>query len=118
MTDLNLRGNDIIKLLKENDKAGGRALRFLMLEQTADEQAVKRSRHENKRGFNKGDAKRGTEDGKYFEANGTLTPAQLLYWREPIHRTNGKPTFRIAVYWHQLLIQSYRNHHARMKMAA
>lgn len=118
MADQNLRGMDIVNLLKRNDRAIGRALAFLLLEQTHDEQAIRRSRHENKRGFNKADALKGTEHAQFFNKNGHLTPEMIAYWREPIRRTNGAPTIRIAIYWHQLLIQAYRNGRGQSQMAA
>jgi hypothetical protein len=117
MTDLNLRGRDIVNLLRTKEAAVARALIVLNEFQTADEQAVRRSRHENEQGFTKADAKKGTEHAYYFAKNGYLTDEMLAYWRAPVKNTNGKPTFRIAIYWRQLLQVAYRKHHAQERLA-
>ena len=112
MTDLNLRGADIVNLLRTNNKAIGRALIVLADFQTTDEHKVLASLHTNKSGFTKADAKRGTDDAYYFAKNGELTAEMIEYWRAPIFNTNNKRTFRIAIYWRQLLREAYRKHYA------
>ena len=98
-----LRGRDIVQMLRENDKAVGRALLFLYSQQTADEQAVKDSKWLNRRGFRPQDAKAGSTAAEFFEKNGYLTEDMLAYWRG---RT--KEGMRIAIYWKQLLREAYR----------
>jgi hypothetical protein len=97
------KGTAIVAWLKNNDTAIGRALVVLRNEQTNDELDVLASKHLNRRGFKKADAKRGTLDADFFEQNGYLTAEQLAYWRTPT-----KQGQRLTVYWRQLVAAAYR----------
>lgn len=89
---------DIVTLLKNNDKAVGRALVVLKDRQTADEQVTKTTKHHNGRGFRPCHARMGTSMAKFYEARGYLTAKQLAYWR-----VEGKEGMRIAIYHRQLM---------------
>lgn len=90
---------DILDMLAVDDKAVGRALVALKKRQTPEERTSYSTRSQNGRGFMPGDARPGQGMAEYFEKRGTLTPAQLAYWRAPIQRCPS----RIAAYWAQLL---------------
>lgn len=53
-------------LLATNDRAVERALVLLYKRQTIDEQSSKETRHKNGRGFNAGDARKGTYMAEYI----------------------------------------------------
>lgn len=89
----------IVALLKTNDKAIARALVALNARQTADEQASENTRHHNGMGFRPCHARMGTSMAKFFERNGYLTPKQINYWRLPMK--GGK--MKIEIYAGQLL---------------
>ncbi len=94
-----LKKEDIIKLLKTDDRAVARALLVLHSRQTLDEQAAESTHHHNGRGFRACDARVGSSMAKFFERHGFLTARQLAYWRAP----NKRGVMRIACYWAQLL---------------
>ena len=89
----------IIELLETNDLAVGRALARLYQNQTFDEQTQKDVKYRNNKGFRPCHARRGTEMAEYFKARGSLTPAQVRYWRVRDKQGN----MRIGIYATQLL---------------
>jgi hypothetical protein len=93
-----LTGNEIVEMLRTNDKAVCRALVVLNERQTADEQAVEHTKHRNYRGFRPCHARMGTSMAKFYLKKGYLSPRQIAYWRK-----EGKEGMRIAIYWRQLL---------------
>jgi tRNA(Ile2) C34 agmatinyltransferase TiaS len=95
---MNMTGDDIINLLRVNDKAVARALVVLKNRQTVDEQRAQVARHQNGRGFRPAHARMGTSMAEFYERNGYLSPKQIAYWR-----SEGKQGMRIAIYWRQLL---------------
>jgi len=90
---------DIVQLLKINDKAVARALVVLTQRQTDSEQATKETRFRNGEGFRPCHAHMGTSMANFFASRGFLTPKQIAYWR--CLDKNGK--MRIEVYANQLL---------------
>lgn len=90
--------DDIVKLLKTNDKAVARALVVLNERQTADEQTQENTKYLNGQGFRPCNARMGTSMANFYLKNGFLTPKQVAYWRKPIK--GGK--MRIEVYAGQL----------------
>ena len=91
--------NEIIELLRTNDKAVARALVVLTERQTADEQRSENTKYDNGRGFRPCHARMGTSMSKFFKVRGYLTPKQIAYWRVP--QKDGK--MRIEIYAGQLL---------------
>lgn len=91
--------NEIIELLRTNDKAVARALVVLTERQTADEQRSENTKYDNGRGFRPCHARMGTSMSKFFKARGYLTEKQIAYWRVP--QKDGK--MRIEIYAGQLL---------------
>ena len=108
---MNLTGTDIIRLLETNDKAVARALVVLKNRQTADEQSMEATTHQNGRGFRPCHARMGTSMAKFYERNGYLSPKQIAYWRK-----RGKEGMRISIYWRQLLAEAHAK--AALKAAA
>lgn len=100
---MELTGNDIVNLLRTNDKAVVRALVVLNERQTTDEQNSERTKHRNDRGFRPCHAKMGTSMAKFYKRNGYLSPKQIAYWRK-----EGKEGMRIAIYWRQLLAEAHK----------
>lgn len=90
---------DIINLLKTNDRAVARALVVLTQRQTATEQASEHTINRNGEGFRPCHARMGTSMAKFFERNGYLSPKQIAYWRQP--QRDGRA--RIEIYAGQLL---------------
>jgi hypothetical protein len=91
--------NQIVELLRDNDRALYRALVVLNQRQTADERASETTRYTNGRGFNAAHAKRGTSMANFFLRAGFLTPKQKAWWRAP-EAKGGE--MRIAIYAGQL----------------
>lgn len=91
---------EIIELLRTNDRAVARALVVLNERQTADERTSESTRYRNGRGFNAAHAKRGTGMANFFLRAGFLTPKQLAWWRAPAEQGG---CMRIALYVNQLL---------------
>jgi len=89
----------IIQLLKTDDRAVARALLVLSARQTADEQAAETTRYLNGRGYRPCHARMGASMSKFFERNGYLSPKQIAYWR--VKDKTGK--MRIEIYAGQLL---------------
>jgi hypothetical protein len=90
---------DIIELLRTNDKAIARALVVLTERQTADEQTVQGTKYLNGRGYRPCHARMGTSMSKFYLRTGYLSPKQVAYWRHE----NDKGIMRIAIYANQLL---------------
>ena len=90
--------DEIVELLRTNDRALARALVVLNERQTADEQIQEETRVQNGQGFRPCNARMGTSMAKFFLARGFLTPKQIAYWRKPIK--GGK--MRIEIYAGQL----------------
>ena len=90
---------DIIALLKTNDKAVARALVALNERQTDSEQASEETRFRNGQGFRPCNARMGTSMANFYQKRGYLTAKQLAYWRMP----NKEGKMRIEVYANQLL---------------
>lgn len=91
--------DEIIKLLKTNDKAVARAVYVLNERQTASEQTSAATINHNGIGFTPADARMGTSMAQFYARNGYLTPKQIAYWRKP--NVRGVP--RICKYASQLL---------------
>jgi hypothetical protein len=89
----------IVTLLRSNDKAIARALLVLNERQTMDEQISENTRHQNGRGFRPCHARMGSSMAKFYARNGYLSPKQISYWRNP--QRDGK--MRIEIYAGQLL---------------
>jgi hypothetical protein len=104
---MNLTGTDIVKILRNNDRAVARALVVLKNRQLESEQRLLDSVVKNNRGFRPCHAKKGTEMANFYEKNGYLTYEQIAYWRKI-----GKQGMRISIYWKQLL------HEAHLKVNA
>jgi hypothetical protein len=64
-------------LLTTNDKAVERAMVVLFDRQTHDEKATEETRHHNNRGFNHGDAKKGTYMARWVLSGRQLTGKHL-----------------------------------------
>jgi len=94
-----LTKENLLNLLKTNDKILARALVVLNQRQTSDEQATEGTRYQNGRGFRPCHARMGTSMAKFFERRGYLSPKQIAYWRE----TDKSGAMRIGIYWAQLL---------------
>lgn len=109
---MELTGNQIVNMLRTNDKAVARALVVLFERQTADEQATEHTRHHNGRGFRPCHARMGTSMAKFYLQRGFLTPKQIAYWRR-----EGKEGMRIAIYWKQLLDAAHRKQAAKAMAA-
>ena len=89
----------IVELLRTNDKAVARALVVLTARQTADEQASEQTRYLNGQGYRPCHARMGASMSKFFEARGFLTPKQIAYWR----MKDKTGSMRIGIYAGQLL---------------
>lgn len=105
---MNLTGNDIIEMLRTNDKAVCRALVVLYEHQTEDEKHSENTRHDNGCGFRPCHARIGTSMAKFYLNRGFLTPKQIAYWRK-----EGKEGMRIAIYWRQLLNAAHKKQAAK-----
>ena len=90
----------IIELLKTNDKAVARALVALNARQTDSEQATEETRVRNGQGFRPCNARMGTSMANFYQRRGYLTAKQLAYWRKP----NSKGQMRIEIYAGQLAL--------------
>lgn len=90
---------DIIDLLRTNDKAIARALLVLNERQTADEQVTEDTKYRNGQGFRPCHARMGSSMAKFYARTGYLSPRQVAYWRQP--QKDGK--MRIGIYAGQLL---------------
>lgn len=90
----------IVELLKTNDKAIARALVVLNARQTDSEQAKHETRYLNGEGFRPCHARMGTSMAHFFETRGFLSPKQVAYWR--VKDRTGK--MRIEIYAGQLLV--------------
>lgn len=93
-----LTKDQIVHLLKTNDKAVARALVVLNSRQTAEEQATENTRFLNGAGFRPCHARMGTSMAKQFERKGYLSQKQINYWRV-LDKTG---SMRIGIYWKQL----------------
>lgn len=93
-----LSKDQILELLKTNDKAVARALVLLNNRQTADEQAIQGTRYLNGMGFRPCHARMGTSMATFYQRNGYLSPKQVSYWRA----TDKTGAMRIGLYWHQI----------------
>ena len=93
-----LNKDQIVALLKTNDRAVGRALLVLKANQTLDEQCAEDTKYRNDRGFRPCHARMGTSMAKFFEHRGFLSPKQVAYWRREMADGN----MRIGIYWRQL----------------
>lgn len=91
---------DIVELLKRNDKAVARALVALNARQTDSEQAAEETRYRNGQGFRPAHARMGTSMANFYQRRGYLTTKQIAYWRK-LDRT-GK--MRIEIYANQLML--------------
>jgi len=94
-----LSKDELLVLLKTNDKAVARALVVLNNRQTLDEQATQGTRYLNGMGFRPCHARMGTSMAKFYERTGYLTPKQVSYWRS----TDKSGAMRIGLYWRQIL---------------
>jgi hypothetical protein len=94
-----LTKDELLNLLKTNDKAVARALVVLNNRQTADEQATQGTRYLNGMGFRPCHARMGTSMAKFYLQRGFLTPKQIAYWRA----TDKSGSMRIGLYTRQLL---------------
>jgi hypothetical protein len=99
-----LTKEQIVQLLKDDDRAIARALVVLTARQTADEQATEQTRHLNGRGYRPCHARMGVSMSKFFERNGYLSSKQIAYWRI-VDKTG---SMRIGIYAGQLLEEAHR----------
>lgn len=90
---------EIVHLLKTNDKAICRALVVLTERQTTDEKLAETTKYHNGRGYRPCHARMGTSMSQFFLRAGFLSPKQIGYWRRPMK--GGK--MRIEIYAGQLL---------------
>lgn len=90
----------IVQLLKTNDKAVARALVALNARQTADEQSQETVKYQNGMGFRPCHARMGTSMATFYSRNGYMSPKQLAYWRT----TDKTGKMRIEIYAGQLLM--------------
>lgn len=90
---------EIVELLRTNDKAVGRALLRLRQNQTASEQISKTTKVDNGVGFRPCHARMGTEMAEFFARTGYLSKKQANYWR--VKDKTG--AMRIGIYANQLL---------------
>ena len=95
---MELTKENIINLLRTNDKAIGRALVVLYNNQTFDEKQHQDVKHHNNKGFRPCHARVGSSMAEQFIRRGSLTPAQVRYWR-----VAGKEGMRIGIYTRQLI---------------
>ena len=93
-----MQKEDIINLLRINDRAVMRALIVLNQRQTTDEQISENTKYRNNRGFRPCHARLGTSMAKYASKWGKLTEKQVAYWRV----TDKTGNMRIGIYWRQL----------------
>lgn len=89
----------IVRLLRTNDRAVGRALSALNRRQTQTEQVSQATINRNGRGFRPAHARMGTSMAQFYERTGYLTTRQVDYWR----RTMRDGKMRIEIYANQLL---------------
>jgi hypothetical protein len=90
--------DNIVQLLRQNDRAVGRALVALAERQTAEDDPLDLGFRAG-RGFRHCHTRLGTNMAKFFQEHGHLSPGQLAYWRE--RQRDGRS--RIEVYANQLL---------------
>lgn len=90
---------EIVHLLKTNDKAVCRALVVLTERQTTDEKRDENTKYANGRGYRPCHARMGTSMSEFYLRAGFLSPKQIAYWRRPMK--GGK--MRIEIYAGQLL---------------
>lgn len=88
----------VIELLRNNDKAVGRALLSLNARQTSDERRDETTKHHNGQGFRPCHARMGTSMAQFYAQHNYLSPKQLAYWRRPMK--DGKA--KIEIYAGQL----------------
>lgn len=93
-----LTKEQIVNLLKTNDKAICRALVVLNERQTYTEQSSEATLNRNGRGFRPCHARMGTSMAKFYQKRGYLTEKQIAYWRREMADGN----MRIGIYWKQL----------------
>lgn len=102
MAILSLEG--IVELLMRDDETGrkavGRALLALNERQTNDEQIEGETKYDNKMGFQKCHARRGTSMANYFRIHGKITDKQWKWWTST---APGGKRPRILIYAGQLL---------------
>ncbi len=91
--------DEIVGLLRSNDRAIIRALQVLNARQTSDEQISETTNHHNGRGFRPCHARMGTSMANFYNRYGRLSPKQIAYWR--IENARGK--MKIEIYAGQLL---------------
>lgn len=89
----------IVEMLRSNDKALARALVVLNRNQTATEQASESTINRNGMGFRPCHARMGTSMANFYSRRGYLSPKQVAYWRKT--QRDGK--MRIEIYAGQLL---------------
>lgn len=89
----------IVELLRTNDKAVARALVVLTARQTNDEQVSEQTRYLNGRGYRPCHARMGASMSKFFEQRGYLSSKQIAYWRAK----DKTGSMRIGIYAGQLL---------------
>lgn len=96
---ISLTRENIVTLLKNNDKAVCRALIVIYNNQTFDEQSEEHTTHHNGVGFSGFDAEIGTKMATFYISQGYLTPKQIAVWRKVDRYGN----IRIGKYWKQLI---------------
>lgn len=90
----------IIEVLRNNDRAVARALVLLNNRQTSEERIQGRVTVADGRGFNAAHAKRGTGMANFYLRTGFLTQRQLAWWRAPVTKSG---VSRIELYAEQLV---------------
>lgn len=89
----------VIEMLKTNDKAVARALVALNARQTASEQRTEGTMYQNGEGFTPADARMGTNMANFYIKFNRLSEKQIAYWRKP----NARGVPRICKYANQLV---------------
>ena len=74
--------NDIVRLIKTNDRAVDRAMVAIYRRQTADEKRSSTTRHDNARGFSSADAGKGSYYARWVLNGNRLTGQHLRQARK------------------------------------
>jgi hypothetical protein len=104
----------ILEVLRTNDRAICRALVVLNQNQTSDEQRDATTKHHNGEGFRPSHAHMGTSMALQFQRKNYLSPKQIAYWRYPDRKGNMK----IGIYWRQLMDAAERKENQKQLDAA
>lgn len=96
---MQLTKENIVNLLRTNDRAIAHALLVLHNRQTYDEQLSENTKYLNGQGFRPCHARKGSSMAQFYQHRGYITAKQAAYWR--VKDKTGK--MRIEIYWKQLI---------------